>query len=246
MTELLTRTERELLPRRARSLEDVTNTIGDISTEISQLIDKNGFATVLEIGCGFGRVLMQLQSMFGDRLHLTGLNRSPEEGDLSTALRVSEWFGMPISSLSPLPDYKFADASKRLPFGDSTFDLVYSNMTLCHVARKSAFIEEVYRVLKLGATAAIDSKFELPQLPAEVRLTFEVIANDRSFSFWEYFSDNIELQMMRAKKGRFLKIVRTSDCLSLGLQLEKSVLLSELRSDWYGCKSIFRPKVDST
>ena len=46
--------------------------------------------------------------------------------------------------------FEICDASKTLPFGDSTFDAVFSNDTLCHVPGRAAVLRELFRVLKPG------------------------------------------------------------------------------------------------
>lgn len=52
------------------------------------------------------------------------------------------------------PDLRMADA-EQLPFGDATFDLVYSYGVLHHSPDTSQCIREVWRVLKPGGTAKL-------------------------------------------------------------------------------------------
>jgi SAM-dependent methyltransferase len=42
------------------------------------------------------------------------------------------------------------DASKKLPFDDSTFDAVFSNDVLCHLPGRPAVLGELFRVLRRG------------------------------------------------------------------------------------------------
>jgi SAM-dependent methyltransferase len=46
--------------------------------------------------------------------------------------------------------FENCDASKKLPFADSTFDAAFSNDVLCHVPGRPAVLAELFRVLKPG------------------------------------------------------------------------------------------------
>jgi ubiquinone/menaquinone biosynthesis C-methylase UbiE len=46
--------------------------------------------------------------------------------------------------------FEICDASKKLSFGESTFDAVFSNDSLCHVPGRPAVMGELFRVLKPG------------------------------------------------------------------------------------------------
>jgi ubiquinone/menaquinone biosynthesis C-methylase UbiE len=47
--------------------------------------------------------------------------------------------------------FEICDASKQLPFPDSTFDSVFSNDVLCHIPGRQALLHELFRVLKPNA-----------------------------------------------------------------------------------------------
>jgi ubiquinone/menaquinone biosynthesis C-methylase UbiE len=52
--------------------------------------------------------------------------------------------------LSSRAKFEECDVSKKLPFGDQTFDAAFSNDVLCHVTGRAAVLKEIYRVLKPG------------------------------------------------------------------------------------------------
>jgi ubiquinone/menaquinone biosynthesis C-methylase UbiE len=54
-------------------------------------------------------------------------------------------------NLSERVRFEICDASKQLPFADSTFDSVFSNDVLCHIPGRQALLRELFRVLKPNA-----------------------------------------------------------------------------------------------
>jgi len=98
---------------------------------------------VLDVGCGTGTLAVLLK-----RLHptvaVTGLDPDPKA--LARATRKAE-----RKSVAVRFDRGFAD---ELPYGDATFDRVFSSMMFHHVPRadKPKVLAEVRRVLKPGGT----------------------------------------------------------------------------------------------
>jgi ubiquinone/menaquinone biosynthesis C-methylase UbiE len=99
--------------------------------------------TVLDIGCGTGTLAVLLK-----RLHpsiaVTGLDPDPKA--LALAARKAK-----RKSVAVRFDRGFAD---ELPYGDGTFDRVFSSMMFHHVPRadKPKVLTEAHRVLKPGGT----------------------------------------------------------------------------------------------
>ena len=95
---------------------------------------------VLDVGCGTGALLNLLGEHFPDA-HLTGVDAS--EGMVGSARTPT------VSS----DRIRFHHAgAERLPFGDSTFDLVVSTVSFHHWADQRQGIAEVARVLSPGGT----------------------------------------------------------------------------------------------
>lgn len=117
--------------------------------------------SVLEIGFGWGRVLIEIAWRFRSRpVSLRGINResrAPVERSSDLAA-VAEALGLvPPGSISelPLPMVDFYDATAlRLP--DESVDLVYSAVTIRFVEDKARLIEEVARVLRPGGRAFLE------------------------------------------------------------------------------------------
>src|SRR5262245_21457473 len=100
-------------------------------------IEALGARSMLEVGCGYGRLLKELRLRF-DGL-LVGADFS--ESQLATALAYLGPSRVPLV---------LADATRGLPFQDSTFDVVYTQGSLMHVPRAlgRVYRSEVARVAR--------------------------------------------------------------------------------------------------
>jgi len=103
-----------------------------ITSLLESYYPRNGCLQILDIGCGTGAMLDELQP-FGD---VVGADFSPE------ALQ----FCMTRGVDSPLAR---ADV-RRLPFADSSFDVVTAMDIIEHIDDDKAASSEIYRVLKPG------------------------------------------------------------------------------------------------
>jgi ubiquinone/menaquinone biosynthesis C-methylase UbiE len=97
---------------------------------------------VLEVGCGVGTDLLQF-ARAGASVH--GVDLSRRSVDL--ARRRLELYGYK-------GDVREADA-EALPFGDGTFDLVYSWGVIHHTPEPPQAVREIYRVLKPGGRICV-------------------------------------------------------------------------------------------
>jgi ubiquinone/menaquinone biosynthesis C-methylase UbiE len=111
------------------------------SDEIPRMLGLTPTSYVLEIGCGSGRYALQVAATVGCRI--LGLDMNGP--GIHTANQLSA-----ARNMSAQVHFEICDASKTLPFGDSTFDAVFSNDTLCHVPGRAAVLRELFRVLKPG------------------------------------------------------------------------------------------------
>lgn len=97
---------------------------------------------LLEIGCGLGTDLLQFAR---GGANVTGVDLTPASIEL-----VKRRFNLYELKLTA----RVADA-ENLPFGDNTFDIVYSFGVLHHTPNTQKAIDEVYRVLKPGGKIII-------------------------------------------------------------------------------------------
>jgi demethylmenaquinone methyltransferase/2-methoxy-6-polyprenyl-1,4-benzoquinol methylase len=121
----------------------------------------------LDVGCGLGLQAALLAEAVGPGGHITGLDAS------AALLDVAERF-VAQSGLSERVSFRQGDWN-ALPFGDATFDWVWSADSLGYVVRDPVpEIQELARVVKPGGVLAIlawSSQMLLPGYPAlEARL----------------------------------------------------------------------------
>ncbi|MGV8087223.1 MAG: class I SAM-dependent methyltransferase [Candidatus Woesearchaeota archaeon] len=122
--------------------------------EINFKNNKNLRIKILEIGCGKGVVLCQLNNMFKN-LELHGLNLNATHGvktqkDFIINARKK---GITLNTKN-LPYIHFGDATK-LKFENNSFDIIISQVTFLHIKNKAKAIQEVYRTLKTDGVALI-------------------------------------------------------------------------------------------
>ena len=123
---------------------------------------------VLELGCGEGRLLLELKRRF-PAVEVHGLNREPwpaMRGPKSVrkqALRRKIFDRAAIAEIG-LPEVHFHDASE-LRFEDGRFDLIVSQVAVPHMDRKDRVLTEAWRVLKVGGRALLDMDTREPDPP---------------------------------------------------------------------------------
>lgn len=124
-------------------------------SEIRKLEKKNKTKKLLEIGCGRGMLLSQLNKKFPE-LELSGLNLNKYHGIKSRGDFVvnAKEKGILLTDKNKLPRIHFGNAT-RLPFKNNNFDIVISQVTFVHVRNKAKAIEEAYRVIKPTGIALI-------------------------------------------------------------------------------------------
>ncbi len=128
--------------------------------------------TVLEIGAGEGRLLLDLLHRYPDA-DLHGLNRTPwrnvsGESSMRRIARASGLFAKEELRALRLPTMHFHDAS-RLEFPDASFDLVVSQVAFFYIERKTDALREIWRVLKPGGQALIQLDSITPRAPAPLQ-----------------------------------------------------------------------------
>jgi SAM-dependent methyltransferase len=112
------------------------------SAEIMRWLEIAGASYVLEIGCGSGRYAIHVAEKTGCRVLGIDLNAP----GIHNANQLAA-----AQNLSERARFEICDAAKPLPFPDSTFDSVFSNDVLCHIPRRQALLQELFRVLKPNA-----------------------------------------------------------------------------------------------
>ncbi len=99
-------------------------------------------ARLLEIGCGMGTDLLQFAR---GGAHCTGVDLTPRSVEITR-----HHFAL----YDMCGDFLITDGEK-LPFGDESFDVVYSNGVLHHTPNTARAVREAHRVLRPGGIAKV-------------------------------------------------------------------------------------------
>lgn len=111
-------------------------------SQIIELIKPNSKAQLLDLGCDDGK----LTGFLGKKLrskNIWGLDKVDER--------------LKIAKKSGIKTVK-ADIEKKLPFKDSTFDIITANQVIEHVTNLDHFISEISRILKPGGYTIISTE----------------------------------------------------------------------------------------
>ncbi|MDJ0556513.1 MAG: bifunctional demethylmenaquinone methyltransferase/2-methoxy-6-polyprenyl-1,4-benzoquinol methylase UbiE [Microcoleaceae cyanobacterium MO_207.B10] len=104
--------------------------------------------TCLDLCCGSGDLAWMLAKWVGSQGHIFGVDFSPQQLAIASKRKPSL-----LAEVSPI-SWVEADAL-NMPFADSYFDCATMGYGLRNVPDIPGCLEELYRVLKPGATAAI-------------------------------------------------------------------------------------------
>jgi len=143
---------------RCRSLADFNAKFGDCIVEqtLREATASQESVRLLEVGCGEGRVLMELRKLFPS-IEIHGINKKPwpamqgQKSLIATGMNY-RIFTKEEAERVALPIPHFYDAA-QLRFPDRYFDVVISQVSIYQVKRKDLLLQEVWRVLKKGAKA---------------------------------------------------------------------------------------------
>ena len=143
---------------RSRSLADFNAKFGNrvVENTLRKAVASQESVRLLEIGCGEGRVLMELRKLFPS-IEIHGINKKPwpaMKGQKSLIATGTNYkiFTKEETRNVELPIPHFYDAT-QLKFPDHYFDVVISQVSIYQVIRKDLLLQEVWRVLKKGARA---------------------------------------------------------------------------------------------
>ena len=142
------------------------------SREIPSRLVLKPDSSVLELGCGSGGYALYLAQTVGCRL--VGLDINQPGVQNANQLAAARGLGARVQ-------FERCDLSKGLPFEDETFDAVFSNDVLCHLAGRPGVLGEMFRILKAGGRMLFSDALVVGGM-----VSHEEIATRSSIGFYVY------------------------------------------------------------
>lgn len=231
---------------RLRGLEQARTRIGDLAQDVRGLMAEREKIKVLEVGCGYGKALLDLKMAFGDQIEIHGTNVEPEWNlELIRAFAFDQKLFASEDELERhLPTLHFLDASEPFPFPDASFDLIYSQAAAHYFKDKFRFLEEVNRLLTGSGLARIDINHKTGEYPVEYCERIEIWDEDRKVDFKDYMESFGNVRFAYDAKSRpfgYL-IMNNSQEMHFEVELVCSFDLHHICTKWWGCKSIYKVK----
>jgi SAM-dependent methyltransferase len=230
----------------------------DLVDSVSERLLRRPSVRLLEIGCGEGRLLLDLLARFGDAVELHGINH-PDWPVLESAHDLLDTNArhriVPQRALRRrLPLVHLADATDLRSFPVAGFDLVVSQVVVPHVGKKAAVLEESARLLAPGGTFVheIDNRVaRAPEHPPSELLRLSIRDGDVELSASAYLEGR-GVSVRTGRSGDRSVAVATSRkeaaALDLGLELvegETVCLKSSTTldvADRWGIRSVYRTR----
>lgn len=230
---------RAKLPFRARGHAELVRHAGGVFADVGDRLPFRDTVRILELGCGYGGVLLELRHRYGSRVELHGINREHGDGNPDILLRTGIERGLiaPDAPADSLPSFTYIDVADGLPFANDTFDIVFSQVAWLYFANKVTVLREVSRVLRPDGIAKIDADELRPDLPPEYRRLVEIWDDGRLVPFGAYLR-GFGMQFASAPEGEYLRFGKAPD-FGQDLQLVFQVDLSEINAHWDGVKCVY-------
>jgi ubiquinone/menaquinone biosynthesis C-methylase UbiE len=228
---------------RSRDLSELELRAGSLPPLIDKFIQAGRTPGVLEVGFGFGTVLVQLEKAYGSKIVLHGINKTEDHGDWNVILWNARRLGLISESTSESfrhPNLHFCDVSEGLPFEDESFDIVFSQTSFYLFREKAFFLEEVSRILRPGGIGRIDvSPLCNSNLPVQYATLLEIWKDGREIKFWDYIALFPQFKKRMRPRGDYYLEIRHAEERDIRLKLAGSLWLPSICEDWSGTKSIY-------
>ncbi len=226
---------------RCRGVADAQERLGNITGDIDFLLTKKDRLRVLEVGCGYGRALLELRKRYGDKIETFGINLEPRwTQKLVRVFGLAEKIFDKSEIDENLPKVLIADAGKGLSFPRNYFDYVFAQATVQYIHDKAHFLEEVNRVLTPIGLARIEVQDYKNKYDEPYKNIFEIHQRGKIIPFRTYIQrfPNIELSTSKTHDWTILKM-KKSNAFKLHLKLTNSFALEPLNKRYFGTKAIY-------
>ena len=232
---------RAKLPFRARGHAELVDRIGGVVDEIDTRLATRERVRVLELGCGYGTVLLELGQRYGPRIDAHGINREHRDGNIDILRRNGLERGLIApedATTHPMPTIAYGDVADGLPYPDNTFDVVYSQVAWRYFGNKVGVLREVSRVLRDDGIAKIDAEELRADLPPEYQRLVEIWDEGRPVTFHDYTA-RFGMAFAPSAEGEYLRFGKVP---RFGADLERifEIDLNRVHAQWNGIKCVYR------
>jgi SAM-dependent methyltransferase len=223
-----------------RGLKEAREKLGNIEKIIENLLKKKNKILIFESGCGYGRLMMDLQIKYGNKVEIIGMNLIQLHGKKSdmidNVLKEKILSKEEIKKIK-IPKIIYGDAGEKLPFKTGSVDLVLSQTSTYLYKDKLHFFEEVARILNKKGVARITLP-ESKAVPDEFQPLIKIFDRGKEIELKKLINKNMKL--VKTSKGKAIEII--SGKLNFGFKLEASINLNKLNKKLFGVQSIYYKK----
>jgi ubiquinone/menaquinone biosynthesis C-methylase UbiE len=222
---------------RASGLNEAKGRIGNITKNIKELLKKKKQIKILEIGAGFGRTLLELKKIFGEKIETFGTNYENEWNQ-----KLAKEYGLDQGfSETEIPKiYIKVDAGKKLPFKNNSFDFIFCQATMQYITDRALFIEETNRILTKEGIAVLELQEYRSDHTKKYENLIEVWSNNKRIDFLNYLGEfkNIKVKKSKDRDWHYI-IMKKVKKLNLNLKLTKFIDLEKISPKLWGKKVIY-------
>jgi ubiquinone/menaquinone biosynthesis C-methylase UbiE len=227
---------------RSRGLEETKNIIGDIKKEVDLLLKVNNKIKILDVGCGYGKTLLELKKIYGDKIFTFGINKESRWNlNLIRKFAIAERIFAKEEINKNLPKLIICDVDNGIPFKDNFFDFVFSQRTIQYISDKAKYLEELNRVASPKGIIITDIQDGSKDRPLELQHRWEIWNKSKKVNIHNLLSKKKNIYLYKEKKNPQDKVIKMKKNKNFGLNLKllSSIDLHKINPDWWGKKSIF-------
>jgi len=225
---------------RSLGLEGALGRIGDLTNYVKQILKRKSKIKILEIGCGYGRALLELKNIFGNKVEIVGTNLE-KEYNFALTKRYALSQGLFLGNKN-LPKIYTLDAGKKLPFKNESFDFIFCQATMQYIPNKILFIQEANRILTKQGMAVLELQEFREDHPREYQDLIEIWNNGIKINTLPYLKKFKNVQIKKSKERCWHYIlIKKSQNFNLNLKLAQVINLEDICPSpiFWGKKSIY-------